>query len=66
VYQGRGDGTGEGVWRSRLDREGGVVGAGSVDRVVCHTCRREKKRYRWMTHPKERLLSTDDDEREKR
>jgi hypothetical protein len=44
----------------------GMLGASTVDRVVCHTCRREKEIFRWKTHRKERLLSTDDDEREKR
>ena len=66
MYQGRGDGTGREVWWSRLYREGGIVGVGPVDRDPRHTCGRGKKRYRWMTHPKESLSGTDDDEREKR
>lgn len=64
MCQGRGDGTSQKVWWNRLEREDGIVGAGTVDRVPCHTCGREEV-YRWKTHPKESLLRTDDDEREK-
>jgi len=65
VYQGRGDGVGQKVWWNRLDREGGIVGAGIDDRVFCHTCGKEKEMGGWKTHPEESLLKTDDDEREK-
>ena len=44
----------------------GLLRASTVDRVVCHTCRREKEMLSRKTHRKERLLSTDDGEREKR
>jgi hypothetical protein len=65
MYQGWGEGTGQKVWWNRLEREGGIIGAGTVDRDPCHTCRKEKEMDRWMTHPNESLLKTDDDEREK-
>jgi hypothetical protein len=65
MHQGWGDGTSQKVWWNRLEREGGIVGAGTVDRDPCHTCGKKKGMYGWKTHRKESLLKTDDDEREK-